>query len=95
MKAVFDDAFCMRPYNDINQDTRVDLTTLGVVDLDTYIMLNVFGLRAFDSREPVVRVLPGEFGNTVRMLVPDSTAMPIGFHDVMLENLSNTPNHHA
>ena len=54
MKAAFDDTFYMRPSNNINQDTLVDLTTLGVVELDTPIMPDVFGLRAFDSREPVV-----------------------------------------
>ena len=80
------DGLCMRPSNDISQDKRVDLTTLGVVDLDTFSMPDVFGLRAFDSWEPVVQVLPGEFGNTVRVLVPDATVMPVGFHDVMLEN---------
>ena len=39
-----------------DQDTLVDLSTLGVVDLDTSIMPDVFGLRGFDSWEPVVRV---------------------------------------
>ena len=37
----------------------------------------------------MVRVLPGDFGNTVLVLVSDASAMPIGFHDVMLENLSH------
>ena len=32
------DTFCVRPSNDINQDTLVDLTTLGVVDLNTSLM---------------------------------------------------------
>ena len=49
LNAALDDYHCMRPLNDTNQDTIVDLTTLGVVDLDTSIMPNVFGLRAFDS----------------------------------------------
>ena len=95
MKAAFDNTSCMRPSNDINRDTVVDLTTLGVVDLDTSLMPDMFSLRAFDSREPVVRVLPGEFLNTIRVLVPGATAMPIGFYDVMLENLANTPDHRA
>ena len=50
----------------------------------------MFGLRAFDQREPVVRVLPGDFSNTVRVLVPDAR-----FHDVLIENLSNAPDYHA
>ena len=29
------ETYCMRPSNDLNQDNIVDLTTLGVVDLDT------------------------------------------------------------
>ena len=68
---------------------------LGVVDLDTSIMPDVFGLRAFDHREPVVRMLLGEFENMVQVLVPDATATPVGFHDVLLENLSNTPDYRA
>ena len=82
LKAAFDYMymFCMRPSHDIDQDTLENLTTLGVVDLDI-----------FDSRKLVVRVLPGEFVNTIRMLVPDATAMPIGFHDVMMENLITMP----
>ena len=55
-------------------------------------MPDVFGLRAFDSREPVVRLLPGEFQNTIRVLMPDATAEPRGFHDIILEDLANTPN---
>ena len=95
LKAAFDDTFCMRPSHDINQDTVVDLSTLGVVDMDASLMLDVFGLLAFDSQEPVVWVLPGEFGNSIRVLVPDATAMTTGFHDVLLENLANTPDHRA
>ena len=61
----FDDAYCMRPSNDVDQDSKVDLNTLGVVTLDTSNVPDVFGLDAFDNREPVVRVLPGAFSNTV------------------------------
>ena len=35
----FDDRYCMRPSNDVNQDSNVDLITLGVVTLDTMIVL--------------------------------------------------------
>ena len=70
MKGAFDDTYCMRSSNDTYRDSVVDLTTLGVVDLDTSIVPDVFGLQAFDSWEPVVRVLPGDFPNT---------ATPIGF----------------
>ena len=94
LKAALDDYHCMKPLNDTNQDTIVDLTTLGVVDLDNSTMPDVFGLQAFNSREPVAWVLPGDFRNTNRVLVSDATAAPIGFHDVMLENLSNSPDYY-
>ena len=61
----FDHRYCMRPSNDVNRDSDVDLTTLGVVTLDTTIVPDVFGLHAFDNRAPVVQVLPGKFSNTV------------------------------
>ena len=40
----------------------------------------VFGRRDFDARGPVVRVLPGRFGNLFRVLVPDAAATPMEFH---------------
>ena len=46
------------------------------MDLDTSIMPDVFGLRVFDRSELVVRVLPGDFSNTIRMLA---------FHDILIE----------
>ena len=90
-----DDTYSMRPSNDANWDSHVDLNTLGVVNLDATIVPDVISLQAFDDREPVVRVLPGEFPNTVRVLVPDVAASPVGFQDVLIENLSNTPDYHA
>ena len=59
-------------------------------DLDTSIVPDVLGLRAFDSREPVAQVLPGYISNSVRVLVPDATATPMDFHDIILEDLSGT-----
>ena len=46
---------------------------------------------SLDAREPVVRVLPGHFGNMVRVLVPDAAASPMEFHDIILEDLVGTP----
>ena len=40
-------------------------------------------------------MLPGCFVNTVRVLVPDDCADPVGFHDVLVENLSDTPDYHV
>ena len=90
-----DDYRRMRPSNYLNQDEMVDLTTLGVVDLDTSLLPDVFGLRTFDYQEPVARVLPGDFRNSVRVLVSDATAAPMGFHDIIIEDLSGTPDFHA
>ena len=55
----------------------------------------MFGLRAFDSREPVVWMLLGDFQNLVRVLVPDATAGPMGFNDIILEDLTGTPYYRA
>ena len=68
----------------------MDLTSPGVVVLDTTVVPDVVDLPAFDDRAPVVRVLPGDFGNTVQVLVPDIRAEPRGFHDLLIENLSGT-----
>ena len=95
LRVAADTYCCMLPSNDLNQDKIVDLTTLGVVDLDTSMMPDVFGLRAFDSQEPVVRVMPRDFRNLVRVLVPDAIAAPMGFHDIIIEDLSGTPDYHA
>ena len=50
---------------------------------------------AFDSREPVTSMLPGQFGNLVRVLVPDAAATPMDFHDIILEDLVGTPDSRA
>ena len=59
--------------------TYVDLTSLG----------GVVSLRAFDDQATLVRVLPGDYPNIVRVLVPDECAEPRGFHDLLLEDLSS------
>ena len=56
LKTYVDDYRRMRPSNDYKLDRHVDLSSLGVVDLDTSVVPDVFGLRAFDSQEPVARV---------------------------------------
>ena len=40
-------------------------------------------------------MLPGDFRNLVCVLVPDVTSGPMGFHDIILENLAGTPDYHA
>ena len=86
-----DDYYCMRSSNDNDLSEPIGLSCLGVVDLDTSIIPDVFGLWAFDSREPITRMLPVQFRNALRVLVPDAAASPVNFHDVVLENLSDTP----
>ena len=67
------------------------LSSFGVVDLDTSIIPDVFGLRAFDPREPISRMLPGQFQNTLWVLVPDVAASPVNCHDIVLADLRATP----
>ena len=62
------------------------LSSLGVVDLDTSIIPDVFGLWAFDPREPISLMLPGQFKNTLWVLVTDAAASPVNFHDIVLED---------
>ena len=76
-------------------DMCVDLTSPGIVVLDTTVVPDVVGLRTFDDRAPVVRVLPSDFGNTVRVLVPDVRAEPSGFHDLLIDNLSGSKTCHV
>ena len=59
--------------------------------MDTSIVPDVFGLRAFDPRESISRMLPGQFPSALRVLVPDAAASPLNFHDIVLEDLRATP----
>ena len=40
---------------------------------------------------PVVWVLPGDFGDIVRVLVPDDRTEPRMFHDILIEKVSVRP----
>ena len=64
-------------------------TFLGVV-LDTTVVLDVIGLHAFHEEAALVQMLPGASMNIVRVLVPDDRAAPQGFHDLLIEDLSDT-----
>ena len=48
----------MRELNDPNCSVT-NLCTLGVVDLDLSLCPDVFGLKAFDEKMPITRMLPG------------------------------------
>ena len=69
--------------------TFVDLTSPGVAVLDTTVGPDVIGLHAFDDEAALVRMLPRDIPNIVRVLVPDDRAEPRGFHDLLLEDLSS------
>ena len=58
-----DNYYSMRSSNDNDRADRVGLSSLGVVDLDTSIVPDVFDLPAFDFRELISRMLPGQFPN--------------------------------
>ena len=67
----------MRESNDPNGSETTKLCSLGVVDLDLTVCPDVFGLRAFDERMPVTRML----------LIPDTNIGQDAFYDVAVENL--------
>ena len=75
----------MRLSNDVDRSDSVGLSSLGVVDLDPTIVPDGFGLRAFDSAKPITRMLPGQFANELRLLIPE------GFHNIVISDLSATP----
>ena len=77
----------MRESNNPNGSETTKLCLLGVVDLDLTVCPDVFGLRAFDERMPVTRMLPGPSPCELRLLIPDTKIGQDGFHDVVVENL--------
>ena len=94
VKKYVDDYYCMRTSTDNDFSEPTGLSSLGVVDLDTSIAPDVFGLRAFDPPpppEPISRMLPGKTQHNLRVLVPDAAASPVNFHDIVLEDLRATP----
>ena len=81
------DYYGMRSSNDNDRSDPVSLSSLRVVELDTSIVPDVFGLQAFDSREPFSRMLTGQFQNELRVLMPDAGAAPVAFHDIVITDL--------
>ena len=41
--------------------------------------------------EPNCRMLPGQFPNELRVLIPDAGATPVDFHDIIMSDLRATP----
>ena len=54
-------------------------------------MPDVFGLRAFDSREPISRMLPGQFTNELCVLIPDVGATLVDFYDIIMSDMRASP----
>ena len=75
-----DNRYCMHTSWNPSVDMCVDLTSPGVVVLDTTV---VVGLRTFEAQAPVVRVLPGVSGTLF-------VRNPAGFYDLLIENLLGT-----
>ena len=70
---------------------QMNMYSLCMMDLDLSISPDVFGLRAFDDKKPVTRMLPGSSLCELRLMLPDEILGNDGFHDVIIENLSGTP----
>ena len=68
-----------------------DMCSLGVVDVDLSLSPDAFGLRAFDNKKPLTRMLPGSTPCELRLMLPDSSLGTDGFHDVLLDNLATSP----
>ena len=62
-----------------------------MVDLDLSISPDAFGLRVFDHRKPLTRMLQGSTPCELRLMLLDSTMGSDGFHDIVIENLAATP----
>ena len=77
----------MRESNDPNGSEVTNLCSLGVVDLHLSLCPDVFGLKAFDEKMPITRMLPGSSPCELRLLLPDTNIGKDGFHDVVVENL--------
>ena len=81
----------MRVSHDVDRSDPKGLVSLSVVDLDLSIAPDMFGLRAFDVAKPLTRMLPGQFANELRLMIPDLGIAPEGFHKIMIEDLAATP----
>ena len=81
----------MRISHDDDGSNPKDMCSLGVVDLDLSLSPDAFGLRAFDNKKPLTRMLPGSTPCELRLLLPDSSLGTDGFHDVLIDSLAASP----
>ena len=80
----------MRKSNDPSDTEPTYLDSLGVMALDISLCSDTFGLRAFDEKMPITRMLPGSGPCDLRLLIPDAGLGKEGFHDVVIKNLLGT-----
>ena len=59
-----------------------------MVKLDTSVVPDVLGLKAFYNDAEPVWVLPSRAENNVGVLFPDARAEPRGFHNISLEDMT-------
>ena len=64
--------------HDANGSIPMDMCFLGVVDLNLFLSPDAFGLRAFDHKQPLTRMLPGSNPCELRLMLPDSQLEPTG-----------------
>ena len=81
----------MRASHDEDRSKPQGMWSLGVVDLDLSLSPDAVGLRAFDCKKPLTRMLPGSSPCELRLMLPDSKLGTDGFHDVMIDNLATPP----
>ena len=78
--------------HDANGSIPMDMSSLGVMDLDLSLSPDAFGLRAFDHGKPLTRMLPGSNPCELRLMLTDSMLGTNGFHDVhIIDNLAASP----
>ena len=95
IRTYMDDYHKMRVSNDTDRSDPQDLCSPGVVDLDLSLSPDAFGLRAFNSTQPLTRMLPVSSPCELRLLLPDGDVGPEGFHGVIIENLAASPTYLA
>ena len=81
----------MRVSHDEDWSSPKDMCSLGVVDVDLSLSPDAFGLRAFDNKKPLTRMLLGSSRCELRLMLPDSKLGTDGFHDVLIDNLAASP----
>ena len=74
--------------HDANGSIPIDMSSIGVMDLDLSLSPDAFGLPAFDHEKPITRMLPGSTPCELRLMPPDSMLGIDGFHDVLIDNLA-------